>query len=359
MPLSPQEQVRLSAAAFAAAPWPALILDGEDRLILANEAAEALLGSAIGLLRRPRPPVPALIGVARQARRVQAMVLEAEVEVVIPDLPPFTAALSATPLAEGQVLIGVNRAASPGRSAATPAALKSAAGLGRTLAHEVKNPLAGIRGAAQLLKATAGADEASLAQLIIDETDRIRRLVDRVEIFSDERPLRAQPVNIHRVLDRVRAVVANSAGSEVRFRERYDPSLPHALGDEDQLIQVFLNLVKNAAEAAEARGDGRGEIVLATAYRHDPRSRAGGPAAAPLEVVVQDNGPGVAPDLKGRIFDAFVTTKPAGTGLGLTLVAKLVEDHRGRIELDSEPGRTVFRVRLPVQTAASPHRSAP
>jgi two-component system, NtrC family, nitrogen regulation sensor histidine kinase GlnL len=177
-----------------------------------------------------------------------------------------------------------------------------------------------------------------------------------VEAFSDERVTEKRPVNIHRVLDRVRTLVASAFGGEVRFTDAYDPSLPMVQGDEDQLVQIFLNLAKNAAEAALERGDGQGEVLLATAYRSGARVRTGreGWRSAPLEVRVQDNGPGVAAHLRHRLFDAFVTTKDRGMGLGLTLVAKLVDAHGGLIELESEPGRTVFHILLPIASSPLP-----
>ncbi|PXA73789.1 ATPase, partial [Caulobacter sp. D4A] len=234
---------------------------------------------------------------------------------------------------------------------ADAAGLRSVVGLGRMLAHEIKNPLAGIRGAAQLLKTGASAADQPLAQLIVDETDRIRRLVDRMEAFSDQAPTPREAVNIHQVLDRVRALVVNGVADGLRFREQYDPSLPPVWGDEDQLIQIFLNLVKNASEAAHMRGDGRGELIIHTAWRPGVRVRgADGKAAssAPIEIRVQDNGPGVPQSLREHLFQPFVTTKANGTGLGLALVTKLVTAHGGLIDFESEPGRTVFRVLLPV-----------
>jgi len=227
-------------------------------------------------------------------------------------------------------------------------AARSITAMAAMLAHEVKNPLSGIRGAAQLLEQDADPAARELTQLICDETDRIVALVDRMEAFSDHRPVEREAVNIHEVLERVRKAAQSGFARHVRVVEEYDPSLPPVHGNHDLLVQVFLNLVKNAAEAVH---NSDGEIILTTAYRHGLRlTRPGGEGRQhlPLVVAVTDNGGGIPEDLRPYLFEPFVTTKRKGTGLGLAIVAKVIGDHGGVIEFESQPRRTVFRVFLPV-----------
>ena len=351
----------LKATAFEAGADPALIIGADGALKAANEAAETLFGQGLGLLARSRFRDAVAAGdkvdlLMARALDTGSQARERDVEFALPGQPAFQAGIVASPLNDGAVLLTLHpNAANIARRTLDVHGLRSIGGLGRMLAHEIKNPLAGIRGAAQLLKTGVKAEDVALAELIVEETDRIRRLVDRVEELGWDQPVAGRPVNIHAVLDRVKALAANGPADGLVLRDAYDPSLPPTSGDEDQLIQVFLNLVKNAAEAAHARGDGRGEILVSTAYRHGLRVRSeeGQTKAVPLEVRIQDNGPGVPPRLRDQLFEPFVSSKSNGTGLGLALVAKLVAAHGGMVDFESEPGRTQFRVLLPVQSPSA------
>ena len=354
----------------AALPHPIMVVGDDNRIVYANPATEAFLSTSLAMLRRQ--PLDEIVGfgcpllsLIAQVRRSGASVNEYGVEMATPRAPlakMVDVHGEVYPEGPGLVLIMLQQrsmAQMIERQLTHRAAARSVSGMAAVLAHEIKNPLSGIRGAAQLLEQGLPDEDRALSQLICVETDRIRNLVDRMEVFGDERPLVKEPVNIHDVLNHVRRLSETGFGRGMRFLEDYDPSLPPVPGNRDKLVQAFLNLVKNAAEAI---GEGRepGRIVLQTAFRPGVRLSVPGTdsrVSLPLMFQIEDNGPGVPDHLKPHLFDPFVTTKRRGTGLGLALVAKIIRDHGGVIECESEPKRTVFRVLLPMQDRSTRPKS--
>jgi two-component system nitrogen regulation sensor histidine kinase GlnL len=345
-----------------ALPHPVLMIAPDGKIAEANVAAEAFFEVSMLLLRRHqlRDLVPfgsPLLALIDQVRNRGSAVNEYRVDLSTPRNPGERLVdLNVAPVQErpGHVVVMLQErtiADKMDRQLTHRGAARSVIALAAMLAHEIKNPLSGIRGAAQLLEQGASEDDRTLTRLICDEADRIVKLVDRMEVFADERPVEREPVNIHVVLDRVKKLALSGFGRNIKFIETYDPSLPPVLANRDQFIQVFLNLVKNAVEAIGDNGDG--QIELTTAFRPGVRLQVPGSktrVSLPLEFCVKDNGNGVPADLLPHLFDPFVTTKPTGTGLGLALVAKIVGDHGGIIECESQPRHTIFRVLMPMFT---------
>lgn len=356
----PQPAPPESAAVLAALPVPVVVLDSENRLRFINHAAEQFLGVSasaamqLGLadfLAQDNP----LFLLVDQVRQHEARVADHDMALEGPRLRRMNIAVQGAPLPEEQggvllVLHDATAARALDRQLTVRGAARSVAGLAATLAHEVKNPLSGIRGAAQLLEGSVSEADRELTVLIRDEADRIRDLVDRMEAFG-EKPIQYGPVNIHRVLEHVRRLAQTGFAASIRFVELYDPSLPPVHGNRDQLVQVILNLVKNAAEAIVQGDVAHGEIQLMTGFQHGVRLAVPGSEARrhlPLFVTVRDNGPGIPDDIRPHLFDPFVSGKPSGSGLGLALVAKIISDHGGLVEVESRPGRTDFRLMLPM-----------
>ncbi len=349
---------------LSALPHPILVLSDDDRVIFANAAAETFFDTSQAMMKRHTlseilhggSPLVALV---TQVRRTGATVNEYGIAIslaktstdrlvdVYGGLMPEQPGLVVLMLQQRSMAQMIERQLTHRQAA------RSVSGMASVLAHEIKNPLSGIRGAAQLLEATIPEEDRSLTQLICDETDRIRKLVDRMEVFGDERPLEKHPVNIHAILDHVKRIASTGFASNVRFTEDYDPSLPAIPVNRDKLVQAFLNLIKNAAEALDGMGEA-GRVVIRTAFKPGMRLSvpgATGRIALPFMIEIEDNGIGIRDELKPHLFDPFVTTKPSGTGLGLALVAKIIGDHGGIIECDSGNKRTVFRVLLPIEDA--------
>ncbi|WP_296526600.1 nitrogen regulation protein NR(II) [Rhodoplanes sp.] len=344
-------------------PHSVIVVGPEGEVHDANTAAEHFFDMSAPLLRRYRlrdlvpfgSPVLALV---EQVRSRGAAVNEYKVDLATPRMPGERIVdLHVAPVPEqpGHVVVMLQMrsiADKMDRQLTHRGAARSVTALAAMLAHEIKNPLSGIRGAAQLLEQSAGDDDRVLTRLICDEADRIVKLVDRMEVFADKRPVDREPVNIHVVLEHVKRLAQSGFARHIRFVEDYDPSLPAILGNRDQLIQVFLNLVKNAAESI-GQGATDGEIQLTTAFRPGVRLSLPGSktrVSLPLEFCVKDNGPGVPEDLRPHLFEPFMTTKPTGTGLGLALVAKIIGDHGGIVECESQPRRTSFSVLMPMYT---------
>ena len=339
-----------------ALPAAIIVVDRDGVCRLLNAAAEDLIqvGRKTLLGRRLSEVIPEdcpLFSLIEQCRLSRSAVSDAEMQIDGPRLRLEHVSVEVAPLDDpnGSVAISMrdrgleHRMARQGAAAEAAQSVRSMAGM---LAHEIKNPLAGIRGAAQLLESILPPADAALAALIREESDRIVGLVNGVEIFADDRAPVLSVVNVHEALDHVCKLARVSFARHATLREYYDPSLPLLRGNRDLLIQIFLNLVKNAAEACDG-----GEIVVTTSYqagfRIGERNKAHRQPRR-IAVTIADNGPGVPEALLGNLFDPFVTSKPGGRGLGLPLVAKLVRAHDGVIEFQSKPGATRFTVLLPI-----------
>jgi two-component system nitrogen regulation sensor histidine kinase GlnL len=367
----------VSAAAGApeavvnALPLPVVVVAPDGKIVDANVAAESFFEVSVPLLKRHllRELIPfgsPLLSLVDQVRDRGGAVNEYRVDLSTPRNPGERVVdlyVAPLPEREGHVVVMLQErtiADKMDRQLTHRGAARSVSALASMLAHEIKNPLSGIRGAAQLLEQSAGDEDRTLTRLICDEADRIVKLVDRMEVFADERPVERAAVNIHAVLEHVKRLAQSGFGRHIRFVEEYDPSLPPVFANRDQLVQVFLNLVKNAAEAiGEHAIDG--EIHMTTAFRPGVRLTLPGSrsrVSLPMEFCIKDNGSGVPADLLPHMFDPFVTTKTSGSGLGLALVAKIIGDHGGIIECESQSRQTVFRVLMPMYAGNGSDTSA-
>lgn len=342
---------------WATLPMPALLVDRTDRIIAVNPAAETFLNtSAKSLIRHALSERLAadvdLISALTRVRANQADININDVTLTLADKTATSCTIQMAPVQDtaDQVLVLISprvMAERMGRARNASAAAKSVIGMAEMLAHEIKNPLAGISGAAQLLSMNLSEEDREMTDLIVEETRRIVKLLEQVEQFGNVRPPDCRAVNIHDALDRARRSAQMGYASHMMIIEEYDPSLPATWADPDQLMQVFLNLIKNATEAARDR---RGTIRLHTFYDLSLRIRRkdGSGTRLPLQIEIIDDGPGIPPDIAADIFDPFVSGRENGTGLGLALVSKIITEHGGLIGVESVPGRTVFRISLPL-----------
>lgn len=342
---------------WATLPFPAFVVDTDNKLSHANGAAEQLVKSSAKQLRTKN--VDYLFGknsviadTVAQARAKSGSLMQYNVEVGLNDVDPMTSNVHVGPLGSDTddlllLIQPTGVAQKMSRSLTHMAAARSVVAMSAMLAHELRNPLAGISGAAQLLAMNANDADRELTELIEAETRRIGTLIDRVEHFGDTRPTALAAVNIHDVLDRAVRTAQAGFASNIAFVVDYDPSLPDAAGDSDQLLQVFQNIIKNAAEAIEGK---HGKIKLRTSYNSGVKFAVGGNRTqnVPLQIEITDNGAGIPDAIIAEVFDPFVTSKSNGSGLGLPLVSKIIAGHGGLVECDSTSGRTTFTIRLPV-----------
>ena len=343
------------ATIWNALPIPALVVDRQNRITQANPEAETFLNRSAKQLSGMQLDQTLAIGAdvaaaLDRARSHRATVLVADVEIANRYRAATRGDVQVAPIDprnDGGDLILVITPREMASRAGAVAGGRSAIGMAEMLAHEIKNPLAGITGAAQLLSMSLSEGDRELTDLIVAESRRIVALLDQVEQFGNVRPPDRRPVNVHDVIDRAKRSARVGFGAHMAFVEDYDPSLPATAADPDQLLQVMLNLLKNASEAAL----GGGRIRLRTYYDGALRVRRddGTRAALPLQIEVVDDGPGLPDELRESAFEPFVSGRENGTGLGLALVNKIVRDHGGWVTLESVPGRTVIRISLPVR----------
>jgi len=344
-------------AIWMALPVPAFVIDATDGIEAANPAAESFLNiseralKGQSVLSRLRVNMPMADALAR-VRTNTAPIFVNDVDVTVAGRAPVLCNIQIAPL--GDAAQGILMLVSPremadrlGRAQSSAVSARSAIGMADMLAHEIKNPLAGISGAAQLISMNASPEDQELTDLIVAETRRIVKLLEQVEQFGNMRPPERKVVNIHDLLDRARRSALVGVAARMQVIADYDPSLPETLADGDQLLQVFLNLLKNASEAAGPKG---GTIRIRTFYDLSLRLRRkdGTGTPLPLQIEIIDDGPGIKPEIAAEIFEPFVSGRENGTGLGLALVSRIISDHDSWINVDSVPGRTVFRISLPV-----------
>jgi two-component system nitrogen regulation sensor histidine kinase GlnL len=335
-----------------ALPMPAFLIDADNRISAANHAGEGfVIASQRSLAGKPcidkitaTAPLQEMFD---RVRNTNSAVLINDVMAGPVNQIQRRCNIHIAPVStrDTQILLLFNLRDEREQSGPSGSA-KSAIGMAEMLAHEIKNPLAGITGAAQLLAMNLPKADLEMTDLIVSEARRVVGLLDQVEQFGNQSPPKRVAVNIHDVLDRARKSAALGFAAHMRFRVDYDPSLPDTWADADQLIQVVLNLLKNAAQAGAKSG---GEILLRSSFDNGMRLRRadGTGTALPILLEIIDNGPGIPADIANDIFAPFVSGRENGTGLGLALVSKIITDHQGWIAVDSVPGRTAFRISLP------------
>ncbi|MDG2474170.1 MAG: ATP-binding protein [Paracoccaceae bacterium] len=345
-----------------AIPYPSFVISRDNRIITANSSAETYCLSSIKQIKSK--PVGnyfggngVILNSINQARDTQVSVTLYNVEVFWFSKSITTHDVIAAPVNNNNEKIlllfhpnGMSKKLN--RSLSHRSAARSVTGMASMLAHEIRNPLAGISGAAQLLESNISTEDQELLEIIKIESQRIGGLVDKFQTFGDIRPLKQEPVNLHDILSQAKRAANAGFAKKIKIFENYDPSLPLTKGDPDLLLQVVQNLLKNAAEAVSLTS---GQIIIETAFKQGISLNVGNRKKEnlPLQFSIIDNGTGVPNQIKDEIFDPFVTTKFSGSGLGLSLVSKIISDHGGVVEYSRRNSRSIFSVLMPVWAKSS------
>lgn len=332
-----------------------VVLDGQLRISQLNAAAEALLQTSTAhALGQPLQEIilraEKIIVLLHQALLDGQPFTEREATVRLPDNQSISVDLTVTLLEDNQAqrslileLQPLNRLKRINKDDESVARQETASRLVRGLAHEIKNPLGGIRGAAQLLeRELPNEDLREYTGVIISEADRLKELVDRM--LGPQRQLEMKPVNILRVFERVIQLIEVEQPGRINWRRDYDPSLPYVAADESQLIQAVLNIVRNACQALQHTEDARIHL-RSRAVRQFTIGTIRHRLVMQLDIV--DNGPGIDPELGERIFFPMISGRADGTGLGLAITQSIVAQHKGSIQANSKPGQTSFSIYLP------------
>ena len=348
-----QEPTSVAARVLDAMPFAVIGLSRRDTVSFVNPAAETLLQRSAPLLRgRPLtvllPEDAPLLDFIGRARREGGVMSARSIRVGSSHIAPIDLDVSASPDGDDGGLVLTFLPITRNTQDETNAEVNAFAQIARMLGHEVKNPLAGIVGAAQLLARQARDEQQPLLSLIREEGARIQRIVDRFTAFETFFSPRTRITNVHIVLDSVIDLAKASFGANARFDLQYDPSLPEIDVDPDHLHEAALNLVKNAVEAVNSAKQAR--ISVATRYRAGFRcaGRDGPRARGALEISVTDNGPGVPETTVARVFEPFFTTKSGGAGIGLAVVAEIMQAHGGFVVLDNSASGASLRLLFPM-----------
>ena len=351
------ETCGIASQVLASLPNPLFILDSNNCFVYLNQAAEMFFQSSqtilLGIsLNSFIPADTPIFSMLKRAKEQSVSVGDQELELSGPKLGLKLVNVQITPFGDmsQHLLVTLQERALAERLRGQllfQGAARSISAMAALLAHEVKNPLAGIKGAAQLLESGLSDEDRTLTRMIVEESDRVTALLDRMEGFAGGADPRLDPVNIHEVLDHCIGLASASYGAHLSVRRQYDPSLPPVQGHRDRLIQAFINIIKNASEAT----DNDGKLIIRTSYSQGRRlslASSNGGSHVPVQVDLIDNGRGIPDDIRDHLFDPFVSGRIGGSGLGLTRVASVVADLGGMIEVESMLGRTAFRMNFPV-----------